>query len=58
MPDASFQLLIIVIVLAIGFGVVNGFNDAANAVAPAIGTRALSPQRALIIAVIANFASV
>ncbi len=55
MPDDSFPLLILVIVLAIGFGVVNGFNDAANAIAPAIGTRALSPQRALIIAVIANF---
>jgi PiT family inorganic phosphate transporter len=55
MPDDSFPLLILVIVLAIGFGIVNGFNDAANAIAPAIGTRALSPQRALIIAVIANF---
>jgi PiT family inorganic phosphate transporter len=56
MPDASLQFLIIVIVLAIGFGVVNGFNDAANAIAVAIGTRALSPRNALIIAVIANFA--
>jgi len=56
MPDASFPLLILVIVLAIGFGVVNGFNDAANAIAPAIGTRALSPRRALVVAVIANFA--
>ena len=55
MPDASFPLLILVIVLAIGFGIVNGFNDAANAIAPAIGTRALSPQRALVVAVIANF---
>jgi len=55
MPDDSFSLLILVIVLAIGFGIVNGFNDAANAIAPAIGTRALSPQRALFIAVIANF---
>ena len=55
MPDDSFPFLILVIVLAIGFGVVNGFNDAANAIAPAIGTRALSPQRALFVAVIANF---
>ena len=45
-----------VIVLAIGFGVVNGFNDAANAIAAAIGTRALSPRTAIIVAVIANFA--
>lgn len=55
MPDASFELLIIVIALAIGFGIVNGFNDAANAIAAAIGTRALSPQSALFIAVVANF---
>ena len=56
MPDASLGLLILVIVLAVGFGVVNGFNDAANAIAPAIGTRALSPRDAIIIAAFANFA--
>ncbi|TET67897.1 MAG: inorganic phosphate transporter [Dehalococcoidia bacterium] len=56
MPDSSFALLILVIVLAIGFGIVNGFNDAANAIAAAIGTRALSPREALFVAVIANFA--
>ena len=56
MPDSSFELLILVIILAIGFGIVNGFNDAANAIAAAIGTRALSPRDALIVAVIANFA--
>jgi PiT family inorganic phosphate transporter len=56
MPDSSFGLLILVIILASGFGIVNGFNDAANAIAAAIGTRALSPRNALIIAVFANFA--
>lgn len=56
MPDASLLLLSIVILLAVGFGVVNGYNDAANAIAPAIGTRALSPRNALIIATIANLA--
>ncbi len=56
MPDSSLALLFLVIVLAIGFAVVNGFNDAANAIAAAIGTRALSPRNALIIAVIANMA--
>ena len=56
MPDDSFGILILVIILAIGFGIVNGFNDAANAIAAAIGTRALSPRDALIVAVIANFA--
>ena len=56
MPDSSLGLLILVIVLAVGFGVVNGFNDAANAIAPAIGTRALSPRDAIVIAAFANFA--
>jgi PiT family inorganic phosphate transporter len=56
MPDASLYFLVIIIVLAVGFAVVNGFNDAANAIAPAIGSRALSPRVALLIAVIANMA--
>jgi len=56
MPDSSLYLLVLIIALAIGFGVVNGFNDAANAIAPAIGTKALSPRDAIIIAAIANMA--
>ena len=56
MPDPSLYLLILIVILAVGFGIVNGFNDAANAIAPAIGTRAVSPRDALIIAVIANMA--
>jgi len=56
MPDDSFGILILVIVLAIGFGIVNGFNDAANAIAAAIGTRALSPRMAVFVAFVANFA--
>jgi len=56
MPDASLYLFILIIILAIGFGIVNGFNDAANAIAPAIGTRAVSPRNAIIIAAIANLA--
>ncbi|MFC1918915.1 anion permease [Chloroflexota bacterium] len=54
MPDASLILLLLIIALAIGFGIVNGFNDAANAIATSIGSRALSPRNALIIAAIAN----
>ena len=54
MPDASLPLLILIIVLAIGFGVVNGFNDAANAIATVIGSRVLSPRRAIILATIFN----
>jgi len=56
MPDSSLLLLLFIIVLAIGFGVVNGFNDAANALAAAVGTRALSPRNAVIMATFFNFA--
>jgi PiT family inorganic phosphate transporter len=56
MPDTSFTLLVLIIALSIGFGVVNGFNDAANAIAPAIGSRSLSSRNALIIASVANMA--
>ena len=55
MPDFP-PLLILIIALALGFGVVNGFNDAANAVAASIGSRALSPRNAIILAACSNFA--
>ena len=56
MPDASLGLLLFIIVMAIGFGLANGFNDAANAIATVIGTRVLSPRNALIMAAFFNFA--
>ncbi len=56
MLDVQFLYLIVIVILAIAFGVVNGFNDAANAIAPAIGSRALSPRKAILIAAIANLA--
>jgi len=49
-------LFILVIILAVGFAVINGFNDAANAIATVVGTRVLSPLRAVIMAAILNFA--
>lgn len=56
MPDASLGTLVFIIVLSVGFGIVNGFNDAANAIAPAIGARSISPRDAIIIASVANMA--
>lgn len=46
--------LIAIIALALLFDYTNGFHDAANAIASAISTRALTPRMALIIAAIAN----
>ncbi len=56
MPDSSFWLLVLIIILAIGFGVTNGFNDAANAIAASIGSKALSPRKAIILAAVFNMA--
>lgn len=56
MADPSLRLLILIIALAIGFGMVNGWNDAANAVAASIGSRALSPRNAIILAGCCNAA--
>ncbi|MBA7709980.1 hypothetical protein ES703_118907 [subsurface metagenome] len=56
MPDASLYLLILIVILAVGFGVVNGFNDAANAIAIVISTRVLPPRNAIILATCFNFA--
>lgn len=56
MPDLSLGILVFIVVLAIGFGVVNGFNDAANAIATVVGTRVLSPRNAIILAAFCNLA--
>jgi inorganic phosphate transporter, PiT family len=50
----SFEL-IMVIVLALAFDFVNGFHDAANAIATCVSTRALSPRNAIIMARSLNF---
>jgi PiT family inorganic phosphate transporter len=55
MPDSNIYLLIVIITLAMCFGFTNGLNDAANAIAAAIGTRALSPRAAVTLAAIFNF---
>ena len=56
MADSSLWLLLIIIALAIGFGVTNGLNDAANAVAASVGCRALSPRNGIILAACSNLA--
>jgi PiT family inorganic phosphate transporter len=55
MPD-PLALLALIIAAAILFGIVNGANDAANAIATVIGTRTLSPRAAIIMATVCDFA--
>jgi len=56
MPDSSLLLLIVIVVFAVGFALVNGFNDAANAIGASVGSRAISPRNAVVLAAIFNFA--
>lgn len=46
----------LIIILAVGFAIVNGANDAANAIATVIGTRVLSRTKAIAMAAVLNFA--
>jgi inorganic phosphate transporter, PiT family len=48
-------LIILTIILALAFDFVNGFHDAANAIATIVVTRVLTPHQAVIIAAIGNF---
>lgn len=53
MPDIQLSLLL-VIVLAVGFDFMNGFHDAANAIATSVSTRVLSPRQAIMMAAALN----
>ena len=56
MPEESIPLLAVVILFALAFGFTNGLNDAANAIATAVGTRVLTPRAAVAMAAVFNFA--
>src|SRR4051794_211877 len=49
-------LLVVVILVGLAFDFTNGFHDTANYVATWVGTRALSPRRAVIVSACANLA--
>jgi inorganic phosphate transporter, PiT family len=52
--SAELLGLIAIVVIALAFDYTNGFHDAANAIATAVSTRALTPRVALVMAAIAN----
>ena len=49
------ELLITIIVLALIFDYINGFHDAANAIATIVSTKVLTPLQAVIWAAFFNF---
>ncbi|MCL5260118.1 MAG: inorganic phosphate transporter [Gammaproteobacteria bacterium] len=54
MPDAGLMILICVIIVALTFDFINGFNDTANAIATCVSTRALTIRTAIIMAASLN----
>ncbi|MBD1373166.1 inorganic phosphate transporter [Hazenella sp. IB182357] len=51
-----FWVLVAVIVLALIFDFTNGWHDTANAIATVVGTRTLSPTKAIMMAAVLNLA--
>ncbi|MFF0525708.1 anion permease [Actinomadura nitritigenes] len=52
--DAQMAVLVLVVVVSLVFDYTNGFHDAANAIATAVSTRALTPRVALGMAAVMN----
>jgi PiT family inorganic phosphate transporter len=48
-------LLVIIIVLGLGFDLINGFHDAANSIATVVSTKVLTPFQAVVWAALFNF---
>jgi PiT family inorganic phosphate transporter len=53
--DTTALLVVLVVGVALVFDYTNGFHDAANAIATAVSTRALTPRVALLLAAVMNF---
>jgi inorganic phosphate transporter, PiT family len=54
-PDGVTIVLVAVLGLAVLFDYINGFHDTANAIATSVSTRALRPERAILVSATANF---
>lgn len=52
---AANPILLLIIVLCLGATVVNGATDAPNAIATVVGTRAMGPTPAIMMAAVCNF---
>lgn len=51
----DIALVVLVIMFALTFDFINGFNDTANAIATSVSTKAISPRQAIFIAATFNF---
>src|SRR6185369_17881789 len=53
--DATLVLVVVTVIIALAFDVINGFHDAANSIATVVSTRVLKPQVAVLWAAFFNF---
>jgi PiT family inorganic phosphate transporter len=53
----SFEVLALLIFVALAFDFMNGFHDAANSIATVVSTRVLKPYQAVLLAATFNFAA-
>ena len=56
--EAAFWVVALLVVLALAFDFMNGFHDAANAIATVVSTGVLKPQQAVVFAAFFNFLAV
>jgi inorganic phosphate transporter, PiT family len=54
----SFQVIVLLVALALAFDFMNGFHDAANSIATVVSTRVLRPQHAVALAALFNVVAV
>ncbi|SCX37669.1 inorganic phosphate transporter, PiT family [Klenkia marina] len=52
--DGLFLAMVVIVVVALAFDYTNGFHDAANSIAVAVSTKALTPKVALALAAVMN----
>lgn len=54
--EIAFVLLVVAVILTLIFDYINGFHDAANAIATVVSTKAMTPTKAVIYGGVLNFA--
>ena len=52
----GFEIILLVVLIALVFEFINGFHDTANSIATVVATKVLSPRQAIMLAAITNLA--
>ncbi len=55
MIEATWELIVVIIGIALVFDFTNGFHDSANSISTVVSTKVLSPRNAVIFAAFFNF---